>query len=124
MNGAEATPPEDRRQDSLDWANSAAANTEKFVDLGSPNDVARQSNGGLLVIVRNPSTITELAGESARGVHRQRHDAVRQLTTLTAIRANADGEAFLVDAGLLTRARIVLKNSTLLGGADAFSAQG
>lgn len=108
---------------SLAWANSAPANTERSVDLGSPDDVARQPNGGLLVIVRNPSAVTDLTGELRVQYDDGGTTRYAKLTTFTVARSNADGEAFLIDAGLLTRAQVVLENVTLLGGSDGFSAR-
>lgn len=108
---------------SLQWANNDPANTEKTFDLGSPDDVARQPNAGLLVIVRNPSAVTELAGEIRVQYVDGGATRFAKLTSFSAVRSNADGEAFLIDGGLLVRTQIALKNSTLLGVADAFAAR-
>jgi len=108
---------------SLTWANSSAANTERFVDLGSPESLERQPNSGLLVIVRNPSSVTELAGELRYEFDDAGTTRYATLTTFAASRANSDGQVFLVDAGLLLRGRVVLKNSTALGGSDTFPAR-
>jgi len=107
---------------SLTWANSAAANTERYVDLGSPDDLERQPNSGLLVVVRNPSAVTDLAGEVRFEDDDNGTLRYPTFTTFTASRANSDGQVFLVDAGLLLRGRVVLENATILGGADGFSA--
>ena len=107
----------------LSWANSALVNTERSVDLGSPEDVSRQPNAGLLVIVRNPSLVTDLAGEIRVQYIDNGTTRWAKLTSFTAVRNNADGEAFLIDAGLLTRTQVVLENATVLGGSDGFSAR-
>lgn len=107
----------------LSWANSALVNTERTVDLGSPEDVSRQPNAGLLVIVRNPSLVTDLAGEIRVQYIDSGTTRWAKLTSFTAVRNNADGEAFLIDAGLLTRTQVVLENATVLGGSDGFSAR-
>lgn len=108
---------------SVSWANSASQNTEVTVDLGSPDSLARSASPGLLVVVRNPSTVTELACEVRFQVDDNGTTRYPKLTSFSAIRANADGEAFLVDGGLLVRGQISLKNSTALGGSDGFSAR-
>ncbi len=109
---------------SVSWANSDLAATEKLIDLGSPDAVSRQPSPGLLVIVRNPSTETDLAGEV-----RVRYDdggttRYATLGTFTATRANGDGQAFLIDGGLLAAGgQVSLKNAAQVGGSGAFSAR-
>lgn len=106
------------------WANSSAAGTERLVDFGSPAAFHRPPGAALLVVVRNPSSVTDLTGEVQ--VEYTDGGTVRyaKLTTFTAARANAGGEAFLIEGGLLAEGgQLSLKNATVLGGADTFSAR-
>lgn len=107
-----------------DWANRDAAGTGRSVVLPAPRVVRREVGGGLLVVVRNPSAVTALLG-----VVRDAYDdggtqrwATR--TTFDVARDNGDGEAFLIDGGVLgAGTQIVLRNVTELGDADAFRAR-
>lgn len=106
------------------WANNDVASTEKTVDLGSPDAVSRQPFPGLLVIVRNPSTETDLSGEIRVKYDDGGTTRYAKLSTFTAVRANADGEAFLIDGGILAAGgQISLKNVTQVGAAGNFSAR-
>lgn len=104
------------------WANSAAALTEKVVDLDI-SAVAISPNGGLLVIVRNPSTETALAGELRNTYVDGSTTRYSKLSAFVVASSNADGESFLFDSGLLAAQRVSLKNSTGLDGSGGFTAR-
>lgn len=106
----------------LTWANSSPLNTERTIDLTGPKNFARSVSAGLLVVVRNPSAITALAGESRVQYLDGATTRYAKLSAWTVARGNADGEAFLVDGGVLgDGCRIALQNTTVLGGADTFT---
>ena len=109
------------------WANSAAVNTETYTALTQPSP-----NPGrlLLVIVRNPSTVTALTGkvrvryqDPVGGTTRYAdYSSPAGVSTFTVGVNNGDGQAFLVDGGLLTTGQVMLSNNTVLGGSDGFTA--
>lgn len=108
------------------WANSATANTQKTVDLpafGGDTDVR---NDLLLVIVRNPSSVTAVAGTAnAKYLDPADSSTTRyaKVTSFTAAAANGDGEAFLIQGATLGQGgRLILQNATVLGGSDGFTA--
>lgn len=116
--------PRELTNTTVRWANSAAANTEVVVDLGVPGSVPRPAGAALLVIVRNPSSVTALAGESRVAFDDGGSEQQAKLASFTVARANGGGEGFLVDGGLLGRGgKIALRNSTVLGGSDGFTAR-
>jgi len=112
----------------VSWSNSAAANSENTVDLDL-SSAALSPNGGLIVIVRNPSTETALAGElrvaySDGATTRYAKLAPFTVSTNNAVGGtSADGEAFAFDGALLATQRISLKNSTALDSSGGFTAR-
>lgn len=105
----------------LTWANSAAVNTEKTLVVDPPSKQGMEAT--LLIIVRNPSTVTALNGQAQVTYDDGGTTRYAKLATFTAAAGNGDGEAFIVDGGMLADgARISVKNATVLGGADGFSA--
>lgn len=115
------------------WANSAAVNTEVLKDL----DISGINPGRLLmVIIRNPSTVTDLlclvkwewvdsVGSTTRWAALSTPSGPSYFTTLKqgSSGADADGQAFLIDGGLLAAGgKLSLKNVTALGGSDGFTA--
>lgn len=106
------------------WANNDPQSTEKLVDLGSPDTPPRSSNPALLVIVRNPSAVTTLAGEVRVKYSDGGTTRYAKFATFVANTSDADGEAFLIDGGLIANGgQLSLKNSTALGAADTFAAR-
>lgn len=115
------------------WSNSISANVEVLKDL----DISGINPGRLLVvIVRNPSTISDVlcqvkwewvdsVGSTTRWAALSTPTGPSYFTVLKqgSTGADADGQAYLVDGGLLAAGgKLSLKNVTALGGSDGFTA--
>jgi hypothetical protein len=110
------------------WANSAVVSTEKITTLS----LASSPNPGrlLAVFVRNPSSVTSLVGKIQHTWTDPNGSTTRYadlsnpagISTFTIGAANGDGQVFFVDGGVLTSARLSLKNTNALGGSDGFTA--
>lgn len=103
------------------WANSAGANTIVNVDIAIPTPL--NATGKLLIWVRNPSAVTALAYTIQVKETITSTDYWADLASGTgSVLANTKA-AFVVEGALLGGGlRLVLKNSTLLGGSDGFTA--
>jgi hypothetical protein len=103
------------------WANSAAQNTAVNIDITPPTVL--QGDALNLLIVTNPSTVTDLTvvvknkgtfGGTARYPELTRYAVAKNL---------AEGKTFLVQGWMLGEgARLTLSNDTALGGSDGFTA--
>jgi hypothetical protein len=108
------------------WANSAAANTTVTNSVTFGSDRVHAVGRRLLVIVRNPSSQTSLAGDvqvqyvdNVTTRYAYLYDFVAAVTA-----TNGDGEAWLFEGGIMGAGiRIALANQTALNGSGAFSAR-
>jgi hypothetical protein len=112
---------------SATWASSIGSGIEVTVDLD--NMPANMRVGRLLlVLVRNPSTITALTGQ----IQVEWNDGSLRFadvsgpggpSTFTVNANNGGGQAFFVDGGLLAAGgRLSMRNNTALGGGQGFAA--
>lgn len=106
------------------WANSAPALTVKTLDLPHA-----KSDGDYEVIVRNPSAVTDISvdveiAETADAQFGGGSTRYPSFDSFTAAKNNVDGVTHVVKEWPLGSAqgRITLKNVTILGGADTFTA--
>ena len=119
--------------DTIAWANSAAANTEVTKDLDLPGSTGNP--GRLLaVFVRNPSTETDILiqmrwelVDSGSTTRRPVLSTPTGPSVLTALKqgsqgADAEGYLFLIDGGIPNLGgRLSFKNVSAVGGSGAFT---
>jgi hypothetical protein len=112
------------------WANSAAVNTEKTLDIAPTADKTEvDPSNTILIIVRNPSSVTAINVAVKNKYTDPNGSTTRyaKLTSFTAAVVGTDpddgGEAFLVQGATLgLGCRLSLKNTVVLGGSDGFTA--
>lgn len=108
------------------WANSAAANTVQTASVTFSSDRVYAPSRALCVIVRNPSSQTALNGitQVQYTDNVTTRYAALALFTVGVTATNGDGEAFLMDGGIMGQGiRIALSNATTLNSSGTFSAR-
>lgn len=122
-----ASIPQSLYSNTQTWANSAAVNTEKTVDIAaSSTDLAARD---ILIVVRNPSAVTAVT-VAVKNTYTDPNGGTTRYAKLTSFTAavvgtspDDGGESFLVSGALVSGGcRLSLKNATVLGGSDGFTA--
>jgi hypothetical protein len=108
------------------WANSAASGTTQTASVTFGSDRVFAPSRALCVIVRNPSSQTALNGVAQVQYTDNvttRYAALAPFT-VDATAVNGDGQAYLVDGGIMGQGiRISLSNATALNSSGTFSAR-
>lgn len=126
---AQWAPPVALANTTATWANGNAANTEKTIALaGLGEDDPASLRRLVRVIVKNPMSVAltaqlQVVYTDPNGGTTRYADVSNsaQQATFTVLEANGDGQAFLIDAAILSAGgRLSLKNKATAASAGSF----